>query len=66
MIFIWRKIVMKSGQAFFKRYFCFVNVRLKKKAPINVATVPFAVVGLCPPMPRLLSCGRGTGWLWGS
>ena len=45
MIFIWRKIVMKSGQAFFNKYFCFVNVRLKKKAPINVATVPFAVAG---------------------
>lgn len=38
-------MVMKSGQALFKRYFCFVNVRLKKKAPINVATVPFAVAG---------------------
>ena len=24
--------MMKSGQAFFKRYFCFVNVRLKKKS----------------------------------
>lgn len=32
MVFIWRKIVMKSGQALFKRYFCFVNVRLKKKS----------------------------------
>ena len=45
MVFMWRKIVMNSGQALFKRYFCFVNVRLKKKAPINVATVPFAVAG---------------------
>ena len=38
-------MVMKSGQAFFNRYFCFVNVRLKKKAPINVATVLFAFAG---------------------
>ena len=37
--------MMKSGQAFFKGYLCFVNVRLKKKAPISVAAVLFAVVG---------------------